>query len=64
MAAQKSEMVVRELLELANVEVNGKNPWDIQVHNPNLYGRVLQESSLGLGESYICLLYTSPSPRD
>jgi len=53
MVAQKSEMVVRELLELANVEVNGKNPWDIQVHNPNLYSRVLQESSLGLGESYM-----------
>jgi cyclopropane-fatty-acyl-phospholipid synthase len=53
MALQKSEMIVRELLELAHVEVNGKNPWDVQVHNPNFYSRVLQESSLGLGESYM-----------
>ena len=44
MAAQKSEMIIRELLELANVEVNGKNPWDIQVHNPDFYSRVLQEA--------------------
>jgi cyclopropane-fatty-acyl-phospholipid synthase len=53
MAPQKSEMIIRDLLELAEVEVNGKNPWDIQVHNPNLYRRVLQETSLGLGESYM-----------
>ena len=53
MAPQKSETIIRELFELANVEVNGKNPWDIQVHNPEFYGRVLQESSLGLGESYM-----------
>ena len=53
MAPQKSEMIIRELLELADVEVNGKNPWDIQVHNPEFYSRVLQEASLGLGESYM-----------
>ncbi len=53
MATQKSEKVIRELLELANIELNGKNPWDIQVHNPNFFSRVLQESSLGLGESYM-----------
>jgi cyclopropane-fatty-acyl-phospholipid synthase len=49
----KSEKIVCELLELANVELNGKNPWDIQVHNPNFFSRVLQEASLGLGESYM-----------
>ena len=53
MTSPKSEKVIRELLELANVEMNGKNPWDIQVHNPNLFDRVLQETSLGLGESYM-----------
>jgi cyclopropane-fatty-acyl-phospholipid synthase len=52
-AAQKPEAIIRELLELADIEVNGKNPWDVQVHNPNLYSRVLQESSVGLGESYM-----------
>ena len=50
MAAQKPEMIARELLAQAGVEINGKNPWDIQVHNPNLYSRVLQETSMGLGE--------------
>ena len=53
MAAQRAEKLMRELLELADVEINGKNPWDIQVHNPKVYSRVLQETSLGLGEAYM-----------
>ena len=53
MAPQKSETIIRGLFELADIEVDGTHPWDIQVHNPAFYGRVLQESSLGLGESYM-----------
>jgi cyclopropane-fatty-acyl-phospholipid synthase len=53
MALQNSEKIIRKLLEPINVEVDGNNPWDIQVHNPNFYSRVLQEASLGLGESYM-----------
>ena len=52
MAAQTSERIVRDLLAQAEITVNGDHPWDIQVHNPNLYDRVLQESSLGLGEAW------------
>ena len=40
-------------LSKADIEINGNNPWDIQVHNNNLYQRVLAEGSLGLGESYM-----------
>ena len=53
MAAQKSETIIRELLAMAGVEPNGKNPWDIQVHDPRFYDRVLRYSSLGLGEAYV-----------
>ncbi len=53
MATQKSETFVRDLLSLAEVEVNGKNPWDLQVHDPRLFDRVLRDSSLGLGEAYM-----------
>lgn len=42
-----------DLLSLAGVEINGRNPWDIRVHNDNFYQRVLSEGSLGLGESYM-----------
>jgi cyclopropane-fatty-acyl-phospholipid synthase len=38
---------------LADVEIDGKDPWDIQVHNVDFYRRVLSQGSLGLGESYM-----------
>ncbi len=49
----KSEKVIRELLEFAGIEVNGRRAWDIQVHNPRFYERVMQEVSLGAGEAYM-----------
>jgi cyclopropane-fatty-acyl-phospholipid synthase len=53
MASSKPEAIVRELLGLAGVEVNGSRPWDIQVHERRLYDRVLAQSTLGLGEAYM-----------
>ncbi len=44
---------VRELLALADIEINGNDPWDIQAHNEDLYERLLRYGSLGLGESYM-----------
>ena len=42
-----------EILRKTGVEINGVKPWDIQVHNENLYRRILAQGSLGLGESYM-----------
>jgi cyclopropane-fatty-acyl-phospholipid synthase len=50
---ENSERVLRNLLELADVQVNGSRPWDIQVHDPRFFGRVLREVSLGAGEAYM-----------
>jgi len=43
----------QHLFEYADVRFNGDRPWDIQVHNPELYRRLLVGGSLGMGESYI-----------
>ncbi len=48
-----SKELVQKLLNFADIKINGPRPWDIQVHNENLYDRVLSEPSLGLGESYM-----------
>jgi len=48
-----AEEMVRKLLAEAGVRPNGENPWDIQVHNPDFYARILTKGSLGLGESYM-----------
>lgn len=44
---------VEALLELADIQVNGNRPWDIQVHDPRFFSRVLGQGTLGLGESYM-----------
>jgi cyclopropane-fatty-acyl-phospholipid synthase len=44
---------VEHLLSIADVEINGSRPWDLQVHNNKFYHRVLASGSLGLGESYV-----------
>lgn len=44
---------VESLLNMADVEINGSRPWDIQVHHPGFFQRLLVNSSLGLGESYM-----------
>jgi cyclopropane-fatty-acyl-phospholipid synthase len=41
------------LLHSAGIQVNGDNPWDIQVHDDCWYGRALKNKNLGLGESYM-----------
>lgn len=45
--------IVTELAAQAGIAVNGKDPWDIQVHNEGFYARVLKNPYLGLGESYM-----------
>jgi cyclopropane-fatty-acyl-phospholipid synthase len=51
--SSQGEAIIRQLLETADIEINGSDPWDIQVHDPRFYARVLREVELGLGESYM-----------
>ncbi|MGC1649934.1 MAG: class I SAM-dependent methyltransferase, partial [Candidatus Sulfotelmatobacter sp.] len=44
---------VQEILALADIELNGPDPWDLQVHDDHFYQRVLSHGSMGLGESYM-----------
>jgi len=48
-----AETVARDLLARAQIEINGRHPWDIKVHNEALYGRVLAHGALALGEAYM-----------
>jgi len=47
------EKTAKEIFSLVGVEVNGPNPWDIQIHNNDFYKRALTEAELGIGESYM-----------
>jgi len=41
------------LLQTAGIEVNGRNPWDMQVHNDRIFGRALRGGSVAFGEAYM-----------
>lgn len=43
----------RDLLSQAGIKINGDRDYDIQVYNDDFFKRVIQEGSLGLGESYM-----------
>ncbi|QLK61588.1 cyclopropane fatty acyl phospholipid synthase [Enterobacteriaceae bacterium Kacie_13] len=45
--------IVSEMLSSADIRINGNRPFDLKVKNTDFFKRVLQEGSLGLGESYM-----------
>lgn len=44
---------VERVFAEAGVRVNGRHPWDIQVHDPAFFHRILAHGTLGFGESYM-----------
>ena len=44
---------LQRLLAPADVRLDGRRPWDIEVRRDDFYPRVLAQGSLGLGESYM-----------
>ena len=47
------EFILRSLLRAAGIEIDGKNAWDMQVHDERVFGEILKRGSLGLGEAYL-----------
>lgn len=48
-----AEATLRSLLEGVGITPDGDQPHDPQIHDPRFYRRVLQDGSLGFGESYM-----------
>jgi cyclopropane-fatty-acyl-phospholipid synthase len=44
---------VETLFARADVHIDGQRPWDIRVHRDRFFGRVLTQTDLGFGESYM-----------
>ena len=51
--ASSSKDIVKEMISIADIKIDGDRSWDIQVHDEGFYDRVLKDQSLGLGESYM-----------
>ena len=52
------------LLQHADIAIDGERPWDIHVKNKNLYRRVFAQGSLGFGEAYMDGWWDSESPDE
>src|SRR5665647_3242373 len=49
----KYEKITKAIFEMAGIQIDGNNPWDIQVRNKRFYERAITEGELGFGESYV-----------
>jgi cyclopropane-fatty-acyl-phospholipid synthase len=45
--------VIQSLLTEVGINIDGRQPWDIQIHDERAYKRWISETELGLGESYM-----------
>lgn len=48
-----AEALVRELFAHADIQIGGTRAWDITVHDPRFFERVLRDASVGFGEAYM-----------
>jgi cyclopropane-fatty-acyl-phospholipid synthase len=53
MNTAKTENMIEELLSLADIRINGQNPWDVQVYNERFFSQALLGGSPGVGETYV-----------
>ena len=44
---------LERLLSAASVDIDGRKPWDIRVHDPRFFRKTVLQGSLGFGESYM-----------
>lgn len=47
------DRLMQDLLDKADIQVNGNRPWDIQIHDEGVPERALAYGNLGLGEAYM-----------
>src|SRR5215217_6669175 len=48
-----SQKIITDLLAQADIRINGSRPWDLRVHHPDFFKRLVAQGTLGLGESYM-----------
>lgn len=47
------KQILHDLLQQAGITINGSQPWDIVVHNEAFYDRILTNTELAIGETYV-----------
>src|SRR5699024_9764220 len=53
MVTESFKQRIQSSLAKADIRIGGARPWDLRVHNEQLYPRVFTQGALGLGEAYM-----------
>ncbi len=53
MKSSRVKKILCKMLSASDVQIDGSRPWDMRIHDPDFYERVLSGGSLALGESYM-----------
>jgi len=53
MKSSRLEKLFTQLLDEAGIQINGQQPWDMQLNHPQAIATILAQGSLGLGETYM-----------
>ena len=49
----RAKQMVHQLMDMADIRVDGKRPQDVTIHDERFYARSVRDQILGLGESYM-----------
>ena len=52
-ASRKARGTIEYILKKAGAELDGSNPWDPQLNNPDILNRLVSGGSIAIGESYM-----------
>ncbi len=50
---EDSKLFAQNVLSRAGITINGNEPYDVMIHNDQIYSNILSNGSLALGESYM-----------
>lgn len=77
MKTTKDKDTLQRLLSVADIRIDGSEPWDLKIKDPRAVRRILRYHNLGLGESYmddwvecerwdefVTRIFTSPLERE
>ncbi|MBI4132984.1 cyclopropane-fatty-acyl-phospholipid synthase, partial [Candidatus Uhrbacteria bacterium] len=49
----RNRALTQKLLDPADITLDGPNPWDPQVHDDSIFGRLFRGGTIAIGETYM-----------
>lgn len=53
MSTDRYRAMIERMIAPADIAFGGERPWDVEVHDPRVFRRILTSGTLGIGEAYM-----------